>query len=377
MAGQHSHNISKFFIVVFDATTENNNAFLRLRHKIDENMFSALEKNYAVTFLKLKEAGIVIHGQEKNELFFTGRNKFFHVPFKLLTYIKQQQPPVIFIHGFVFPFQTLALRCFISRQTKIIVQHHAEKPFENRIKRWLQQLAYAGADAYLFTSAELARAYCDRKIIKDANKIHEVMETSTLFTKKDKQAARAHLQINADTVFLWVGRLDRNKDPFTALHAFKRYRETGASFKLYMLYGATDLEEEIKTFIAAHDLSQHIQLIGAVKHEALETWYSAADYFVSASHYEGGGIAFCEAMACGCIPIVTKIPSFVKMTGDVAGGLLFEPGNSDMLFKILCTLDASAKEKISEAVVRQFQLELSFDAIGKRIKEISEALAQQ
>ena len=57
----------------------------------------------------------------------------------------------------------------------------------------------------------------------------------------------------------------------------------------------------------------------------LEKIYNQHQFFILGSHYEGSGYALLEAMACGCIPIVTNIPSYKFMTNNGDCALLFSP----------------------------------------------------
>lgn len=364
----------RLFNILFLAIRESEYVFLKYRHSIDSTLFSVFSRENKVTHLKLFEPSFTPQAEEQ-EIYFKGGNGFFHIPFALYRFIYRQKPDIILIHGFSFPVQLLFLLVVRSKKTKILVQHHAEKPFLNRIKRRFQKMAYSRVEGYLFTSVDLARSYLDLGIIKDKTAIHEVMEGSTLFEKKDKATARQTLNWeHTEPVFLWVARLDQNKDPLLVLEAFKKHKEAGHFFKLYMIYGSTDLEAETRKFIQTNRLEADILLIGKVEHTELETWYNAADYHVTASHYEGGGIALCEAMACGCIPIATRIPSFIRMTENGVFGFLFEPGNGGELTRILCSLDPAERESMSLRVAEQFKKELSLAAIGKKIERIALSL---
>ncbi len=55
--------------------------------------------------------------------------------------------------------------------------------------------------------------------------------------------------------------------------------------------------------IARHDLTRRVDLLGTVPHERVTTLYSSSDIFVLASHFEGYGMAYAEAMAHG-LPII-------------------------------------------------------------------------
>lgn len=365
----------KFLNLLFFAIPESEYEFIRYRNQMEATAFSALSQNgMDVKFLKLKEPGYTPENPNPGEYFFKGINRFFYIPLSMYRYIKKEKPDVLFVHGFIFPVQLFFLKFFIPSKSKIIIQHHAEKPFVNAIKRFIQKIAYSKADAYLFSSPDLALSYLDLEIIPDKNKIHEVMEGSTLFLPKDKNMARKTLGINEETVFLWVGRLNENKDPLLVLEAFRKYKTSTTAFKLYMIYGTSEMETEVKKFIQENDLSSQIQLVGRISHTGLEDWYNAADYFVAASHYEGSGIALCEAMSCGCIPIVSKIPSFISMTDHGDCGYLFDPGNDEQLLKILLGLDPSERSGLKEKVIAKFNKDLSFKAIGLRIYDIIQQL---
>ncbi|MGY6520135.1 MAG: glycosyltransferase family 4 protein [Mongoliitalea sp.] len=62
----------------------------------------------------------------------------------------------------------------------------------------------------------------------------------------------------------------------------------------------------------------NVTFLGRLDKEALRKEYQAANYYFQLSCYEGFGCALCEAMLCGCIPIVSEVnslPSIVGTTG--------------------------------------------------------------
>ena len=363
----------KLFNILFLAIKASEYEFLKYRHEIDSVLFSFFSSKTELRHLKLYEPHFFPQ-RAPHEFYFKGRNGFFHIPFKLIFYVRRHQPDVLLIHGFVFPVQLLSLLLMVKKRPKVIIQHHAEKPFANPVKHLFQKLAYAQADAYLFTSGDLAKAYLDLRIIPDKTKIHEVMEGSSQFKMLNKSQARELLDLASCSLFLWVGRLDVNKDPLLVLEAFKRYKNMGHDFKLYMIYSGNELELRVKKYLVDNALTDCVHLVGKVPHTELESWYNAADYFVSASHYEGGGIAMCEAMSCGCIPIVTAIPSFIKMTGNGRVGYLYEPGNVDALSEKLASLEHNNRAQMSINVRAQFENHLSLPAIGQSIEKIAASL---
>lgn len=297
-----------------------------------------------------------------------------YFPRQLHAYIKKLQPDIVFVNGFIFPFQVIQLRMKLGKRIKIIVINHAEKPFTG-VRKFLQQQADRFIHNYFFTSKEMGTAWVQRGIISNENKITEVMEASSVFKVGDKEKALAVTGATGSPVFLWVGRLDANKDPLTVVKAFLQFIEFQPSAKLYMIYQTEELKLEIISFCEKHNhLKNAVQLVGNVRHEEMQYWYSSAGFIISTSHYEGSGVAVCEAMSCGCIPLLTNIQSFRKMTGPGKCGLLYEPGNENELLRILLQTVELDIEKEKNKTLQQFNAELSFEAIAKKINAVINSL---
>jgi glycosyltransferase involved in cell wall biosynthesis len=210
--------------------------------------------------------------------------------------------------------------------------------------------------------------------ISSSRKIHEVMEVSSVFSPMDKELARDHTGVQGEPVFLWVGRLNENKDPLTVVKAFLRFAEIKPSAHLYMIYHTEELLEEINELLRASPQKRNVTLVGQVPHEKLQCWFSSADVILSGSYYEGSGTAVCEAMSCGCMPVVTDIASFRMITDHGKCGLLCEPGNEEALLcalKQTLEIDMTEKQRLS---LDFFKTNLCFEAIAGKIQAIASSL---
>src|SRR5687768_6164670 len=286
-------------------------------------------------------------------------------PRRMHQQIKKLQPDAVVVHGLHFPLQVIQLRSMLGKKVKIIVQHHAEKPFRG-FKKILQQWADRCIDAYLFTSYEMGMDW--KGIITDKKKIIEVMEASSAFQPIAKDLALSKTKVLGQPVFLWVGRLDANKDPLTVISAFLQFIKLQPGARLYMIYHTDELKQEIENLIREENNSEDkIVLVGKLPHEEMGYWFNSADFIISGSHYEGSGIAVCEAMSCGCIPLLTDIKSFRKITGRGKCGLLYKPGEEKELLSLLLQTQQLDLEKEKTKVLQQFREELSFDAIARKI----------
>jgi glycosyltransferase involved in cell wall biosynthesis len=306
--------------------------------------------------------------------FFKCRKRWLHIPFKMIRFIRRKHPSILFIQGFIFPVEVILLRWTLNKKIVFIAQHHGELPSPG-IKKIFQKIADHCIQAYLFTSLDNAKPWIDQQIIRGYHKCCEVLEASTFFEKQDRQKSKLRLEISGHYNFLWVGRLQVNKDPVTMLVAFEDYLNKNQDAKLYMIYQDETLLQELKMIMETNQiLRQSVFLLGKIPHEELPYWYSAADFYVSCSHREGSGFALLEAMACGCIPVVTNIPSFRKITANGKYGFLYEPGNVHELSWILQSLSHIRRNEFSEAVLAYFSEALSFKSIAGQLYAICERM---
>lgn len=307
----------------------------------------------------------------------SGRFRLFRYNFRdalrVFRFFNSKKNAVVLFHGFSFPFRFVLFRNLLGRNLKWIVQHHAGNPSSNGLKRKIQKWSYSKADAFIFVTKEQAMPFVEAGIIQSIENVWEIMECSTGFQMSDKSTARELKLDETQKMLIWVGNLDANKDPLCLLHALKKYRENNRNFKLYMFYGKAELLPEVKSFITQNGLQGNVILKGKVAHSALEKWYNAADFFIACSHSEGSGVALAESMACGCIPIVSNIPSFVAMTGNA--GFRFTVGRSENLLMQLHKLDEIDVAEASFESQRQFEKELSFQAIGKKTSKLIKSFA--
>jgi glycosyltransferase involved in cell wall biosynthesis len=322
-----------------------------------------------VELLLVKHLNYNGHSTIKNirYAFFKSRNKFWHIPFATHRFIKKEKPDVVLVQGFVFVLQVMALRWVLGKKCIILVQHHGEKPFSG-IKGFFQRKADACINGYLFTALGNAGIWIDKKVISNRKKCFSILSASTQFAAKDKAQCKQITRIKGTVNFIWVGRLNANKDPVTVLKAFEKFIAGYPGVALYMIYQTEELLDVIKKMIAGSaTLQTAVHLVGKIEHNKLEAWYNAADFYISGSHSEGSGYALVEAMACGCIPVVSAIPSFKKITRSGEFGILFEPGNAGELYQKLVGTNSLDKENYSRIIQQYSAAQLSYKAVADQI----------
>ena len=82
--------------------------------------------------------------------------------------------------------------------------------------------------------------------------------------------------------------------------------------------------------VATAELGEQISFVGELADDALDAAFAEADLLVSASHYEGYGMALTEALARG-LPIVATAGGAVAQTVPADAGLIVPGGNCTAL----------------------------------------------
>lgn len=136
----------------------------------------------------------------------------------------------------------------------------------------------------------------------------------------ERQGIRERLGLPARArLLIFVGRLDRQKDPMLLLKAFERCARTDADVHLVMI-GDGVLRREVETGIAAAGLGGRVTLPGALGAATIAGWLRAADRFVLSSAYEGMPIAVLEALACGLPVVSTDVGEIRRVVHDGRNG---------------------------------------------------------
>jgi glycosyltransferase involved in cell wall biosynthesis len=95
-------------------------------------------------------------------------------------------------------------------------------------------------------------------------------------------------------------------------------------------------------------LSLRVAVEDAVSDERLAALYAASEVFVLASHYEGFGMAYAEAIAHG-LPVIGTTGGAIPDTVPASAGVLVPPGNAPALAATLRHLieDTAARDALA------------------------------
>jgi len=304
---------------------------------------------------------------------FRGRLKSWQVSMKCLKKIAHLNPDVVHIHGISITLHLFLLRMLLPRKTAIIVQDHKSVGGK---RRFIHNFFNRPADGFFFASYDLGKEWLSMK--GQFRKIFPVMEGSSFFNFEtrdadrnyyysDRNAARKLTNLNGSPVFLWVGRLHDHIDPLTVLDGLEILFQKFSSASFYMIHSGGKLFSAVQKKIEGSQiLKQRVHLLGKIDRRKIKIYYDSSDYFVVGSHYEGSVYALSEALSCGCVPIVTNIPTFRIMTDEGKLGALWEPGNKNSFVEAAKIAMNKPLKNEGEACIRFFRENLSFDAIADK-----------
>lgn len=284
------------------------------------------------------------------------------------------KPDVIHYNGQIFHLKYL--RPLLPKETAVVWQYHGNgkwtQPF---FKQIVYSLAFSQLDGFMFSSIEQVEEWRKASLIQPQQSAFEIIAASTLFSTISRGQLQGAVKLQGSEIFLWLGRLNVNKDPLTVLRGFARSLNFLKDPHLYMIYSETGLVEDVRRAIISHGLSDRVHLVGKVTHDELPKYYSGADYFVLGSHHEGTGFALIEAIGCGSIPIVTDIPSFRKITGNGTIGYLWSAGDPDSFSSAIQR--AQSKIILRDFVTSYFKENLSYEHLGGEALSIYQQVWQK
>jgi glycosyltransferase involved in cell wall biosynthesis len=282
------------------------------------------------------------------------------------------RPDVLHVHGLGFPADVVALGAS-APALPILLQDHADRP-PRWWRRRLWRRSFAAAAGIAFCARTQAEPFRRAGLIGARQAVFEIPESTSRFRPGSQAEAQRATGLVGDPCVLWVGHLDDNKDPLTVLRGFGAARAHLPQAQLWCYFGGAPLRDTVERHIGADPaLRDCVHLLGSVPHAGIEQAMRAADVFVLGSHREGSGYSLIEALACALPPVVTDIPSFRALLGETAGAL-WTCGDPASCCAALLSVARRPRATARAAAAAQFAAELSFPALGRKLRRAYEEL---
>jgi glycosyltransferase involved in cell wall biosynthesis len=94
------------------------------------------------------------------------------------------------------------------------------------------------------------------------------------------------------------------------IEAFHRFLQTNPSKNWKLVVGAVGTEtDKLKQMVSELGIANHVEFIGWVDAETNRNYYTKSKFWISLPESDATSISLLEAMAYGCVPIVSNLPS--------------------------------------------------------------------
>ena len=159
----------------------------------------------------------------------------------------------------------------------------------------------------------------------------------------DHECVRSDVARDGEFSVLFVGQLRPYKGVDVLLRAMARVPDVQLT-----IAGGGYAEPGLRA-LAEQLALRNVTFAGTPDDDALWELYARSHLFAQAStEMEYFGLASLEAMASGCVPVITSLPGPVEVVGDA--GIVVPPGDAGAIAEAIARLrdDATLRERLSE-----------------------------
>lgn len=192
-----------------------------------------------------------------------------------------------------------------------------------------------------------------------------------------RERVRRRHRIPPDAVvFLYLGRINRDKGLLDLAHAFAEAGARNPDTHL-LLVGPDEGNLRAALSGAAADCAARLHVAGLT--DRPQEYFAAADVFCLPSYREGFGTTIIEAAAAGVPAIGSRIYGITDAIVDGETGLLFEAGNVRQLAQSMRTLvgDASLRRRMGQRARERAVRDFSSTVVTAALLEYDEKLLAQ
>jgi len=181
-----------------------------------------------------------------------------------------------------------------------------------------------------------------------------------LFSPQSRAQARKKIGFTDQFLVIHTRSWEARYGVDVALCGFLEAMRSHPKMHMLMLGGGSQ-SGEVHDFVDKNGLQDHVHFIGYQSNEKLAQFYQAGDVYLSASHVDGSSVALLEAMACGCVPIVSDIPSNLEWVHDGQTGWSFQDGSADHLARVLVEAVNTVLDPMRMAVRRKTEADADWE----------------
>lgn len=170
------------------------------------------------------------------------------------------------------------------------------------------------------------------------------------------------------------------KHPDVSIELAASLKEKGYSFRMSII-GNGEMEQKLRTMIEQKDLTDCVEMLGAMSPEEVRSHMEKADIYLFTSDFnEGWGAVLNESMNSGCAVIASHaIGSVPFLIQDGENGLIYENGNQQQFEERVESVikDSEYRKRLGVNAYESVVNEWSADIAAKRFVALSQSLLKK
>ena len=120
------------------------------------------------------------------------------------------------------------------------------------------------------------------------------------------------------------------------IEAFYRFLQTNPSENWRLVIGAVGTEtDKLKEMVKELGIENQVEFIGWVDAEINRNWYAKSKFWISLPESDATSISLLEAMAYGCVPVVSDLPSNKEWIKNGVNGFIVRDLEKEYLSDML------------------------------------------
>jgi L-malate glycosyltransferase len=142
-----------------------------------------------------------------------------------------------------------------------------------------------------------------------------------------------------------------------AFHVFNENRKA-ESWKL-VIAGDGEEKQNLENLVKELNLNEQVYFAGWLNKEQNSEYYNRSKYYVSIPVSDGSPVSVVEAMACGCIPILSNLPANNELVIDNYNGIIVNDLSGDFIQRALLLDHERAMEINRELAIKKGDKEVN------------------
>jgi len=162
----------------------------------------------------------------------------------------------------------------------------------------------------------------------------------TPFIEKIRKVNKAyHVKGNEPLKVVYPCRLVVYQKRADLIPSLIEYLEEKKVHYLLNIVGDGPCEDKIKEYVELNHLHSKVKMLGRLSREELCDFLNQQDVYLNFSEFEGTSLTMLEAMASGCVPVVTNVSGVSDFIENRINGLVADVGDLEKISGHIAFLD--------------------------------------